>query len=230
MNSLHTEKRQELIDRINREKGGEVVPTLLQLVAENPGDAPLMELVAHTLRQMTPSPWGIVRRVAKEKLEYFRDFPEEWSAGGWPETFLMIADLLGDVGDEKDSPFLLHLMEMYDEERAQLIMIESLCKLGHGEPFLDLLEYYLYEDLDREVLCDQVFLCLAHVNANRARKFLVASADFAWLTPENRQLLREAIFHQLAHFPDAKKSWENDPAARSLLDSLQNEQEEGSIE
>jgi len=83
-------------------------------------------------------------------------------------TLLYLIDLLGDIGYQsvnKDlTKELVKAISLYDLEEAQLVIYETLAKLGAGEEFYPLLRYMLLEGEESYMFGAQAAMAMSYLN------------------------------------------------------------------
>ncbi|HBF10424.1 HEAT repeat domain-containing protein [Thermotoga neapolitana] len=176
-------KKEELIERIIKEKGEEAFPKLIELLEDE--DPEVKEIVAE-----------VFYRFGDRAREFLFNEIQKRREKGFEKndiTNLYIVDILGDLGEKRMKNILYELMEKYDSEEALLVIYEALAKIGEGEVFLPELEYLMFEDSYRKELCEQVAMVLAHIPNERSLKILLRSLKSNEFSEDQKEFFRKAV-------------------------------------
>ncbi len=175
--------REKLVRRIVEEKGEEAIPTLIKLLEDD--DPDVKEIAADALYRLGER--------AKDAL--YNELRRRWREGVEEDdiTVLYMVDLLGDFRDERAKDIFYSLLSKYTVEEAILVIYEALAKIGEGERFLDVLEYMLLEDGDRNRFGDQVAMVLAYVDSKRSIEILIKAFDDEELDADIKDFVVQSI-------------------------------------
>ncbi|PLV60289.1 HEAT repeat domain-containing protein [Thermotoga sp. KOL6] len=176
-------KKEELVERIVKEKGEEAFPKLLKLLEDD--DPEVKEIVSE-----------VFYRLGDKAREFLFEEIRKRREKGFEKnniTNLYIIDILGDLGENRMKKILYELMEKYDSEEALLVIYEALAKIGEGEVFLPELEYLMFEDSYRKEICEQVAMVLAHIPNERSLKILLKALKSEEFSEEQKEFFRRAI-------------------------------------
>ncbi|MCS7175300.1 HEAT repeat domain-containing protein [Pseudothermotoga sp.] len=147
---------EKLIERIMTEKGVEAIPNLIQLLADE--DENVRETVLQIIYRFGDAARPILLQKYREHIKMCQQNDV---------ILLYLIDILSDLRETSIKKDLYNLLNKYDDESAQLVIYEAICKLGEGEKILDILAYYLLEDEYREELATQVVMALSYVPTQR---------------------------------------------------------------
>ncbi|MEN3008061.1 HEAT repeat domain-containing protein [Pseudothermotoga sp.] len=147
---------EKLIERIMTEKGVEAIPNLIQLLADE--DENVRETVLQIIYRFGDAARPILLQKYREHIKMCQQNDV---------ILLYLIDILSDLREASIKKDLYNLLNKYDDESAQLVIYEAICKLGEGEKILDILAYYLLEDEYREELATQVVMALSYVPTQR---------------------------------------------------------------
>lgn len=173
---------EKLVERIMTEKGVEAIPNLINLLTDE--DEKVREIVLQIIYRFGDSARPILLQKYREHLK----------AGQQNDVILLyLVDILSDLGEASIKKDLMNLLCRYDDETAQLVIYEAMCKLGDGERILDVLSYYLLEDDYREELATQVIMALSHVPTFRTVEVLAKAYEDERLTEDIRKDIVQAI-------------------------------------
>lgn len=153
---------EKLVERIMIEKGVEAIPNLIELLTDE--DEKVREAVLQIIYRFGDSARPILLQKYKERVRACQQNDV---------VLLYLIDILSDLGEVSIKKDLYNLLSKYDDESAQLVIYEAICKLKDGEKILDVLAYYLLEDEYREELATQVIMALSHVPNPRTIEILV---------------------------------------------------------
>ncbi len=173
---------EKLVERIMTEKGVEAIPSLINLLTDE--DEKVREIVLQIIYRFGDSARPILLQKYREHLK----------AGQQNDVVLLyLVDILSDLGEASIKKDLMNLLCRYDDETAQLVIYEAMCKLGDGERILDVLSYYLLEDEYREELATQVIMALSHVPTFRTVEVLAKAYEDERFTEDIRKDIVQAI-------------------------------------
>ncbi|MGB9789361.1 HEAT repeat domain-containing protein [Thermotoga caldifontis] len=173
---------EKLVERIMTEKGVEAIPNLINLLTDE--DEKVREIVLQIIYRFGDSARPILLQKYREHLK----------AGQQNDVVLLyLVDILSDLGEASIKKDLMNLLCRYDDETAQLVIYEAMCKLGDGERILDVLSYYLLEDEYREELATQVIMALSHVPTFRTVEVLAKAYEDERFTEDIRKDIVQAI-------------------------------------
>ncbi|KAF2957765.1 hypothetical protein AS159_04970 [Thermotoga sp. Ku-13t] len=173
---------EKLVERIMTEKGVEAIPSLINLLTDE--DEKVREIVLQIIYRFGDSARPILLQKYKEHLK----------ASQQNDVILLyLVDILSDLGEVSIKKDLMNLLCRYDDETAQLVIYEAMCKLGDGERILDVLSYYLLEDDYREELATQVIMALSHVPTFRTVEVLAKAYEDERFTEDIRKDIVQAI-------------------------------------
>lgn len=173
---------EKLVERIMTEKGVEAIPNLINLLTDE--DEKVREIVLQIIYRFGDSARPILLQKYKEHLK---------AAQQNDVILLYLVDILSDLGETSIKKDLMNLLCRYDDETAQLVIYEAMCKLGDGERILDVLSYYLLEDDYREELATQVIMALSHVPTIRTVEVLAKAYEDERFTEDIRKDIVQAI-------------------------------------
>jgi len=173
---------EKLIDRIVTEKGVEAVPNLIQLLTDE--DEKVREVVLQIIYRFGDEARPILLQKYREHIKACQHNDV---------ILLYLIDILSDLKETSIKKDLYNLLNRYDDESAQLIIYEAICKLGDGERILNILAYYLLEDEYREELATQVIMALSHVPTQRSIDILVKAYKDDRFGEEIRKDIVQAI-------------------------------------
>jgi HEAT repeat protein len=188
-------KKEELIERIVKEKGEGAFPKLLELLEDE--DPEVKEIVSE-----------VFYRLGDRAREFLFNEIQKRRERGFEKndiTNLYIIDILGDLGEKRMKNVLYELMEKYDSEEALLIIYEALAKIGEGEVFLPELEYLMFEDAYRKELCEQVAMVLANIPTERSLRILLKALKNKEFSEGQKEFFRRAVEMILYRKPELSK-------------------------
>jgi HEAT repeat protein len=188
-------KKEELIERIVKEKGEGAFPKLLELLEDE--DPEVKEIVSE-----------VFYRLGDRAREFLFNEIQKRRERGFEKndiTNLYIIDILGDLGEKRMKSVLYELMEKYDSEEALLIIYEALAKIGEGEVFLPELEYLMFEDAYRKELCEQVAMVLANIPTERSLRILLKALKNKEFSEGQKEFFRRAVEMILYRKPELSK-------------------------
>ncbi|KAF2960464.1 MULTISPECIES: hypothetical protein [unclassified Thermotoga] len=188
-------KKEELIERIVKEKGEGAFPKLLELLEDE--DPEVKEIVSE-----------VFYRLGDRAREFLFNEIQKRRERGFEKndiTNLYIIDILGDLGEKRMKSVLYELMEKYDSEEALLIIYEALAKIGEGEVFLPELEYLMFEDAYRKELCEQVAMVLANIPTERSLRILLKALRSDDFSEDQKEFFRRAVEMILYRKPELSK-------------------------
>lgn len=203
--------REKIIQRIVNEKGESAIPILIELLEDE--NSEVREMAAQALQSLGDTVTVHLIGYLRKKLDTEKPFNDV--------SLLYAADILGELRCRESIPLLYQLLEHYDSEAYQLIIYEALAKLGEGEKFLELLNYFLKEDAFKEELRDQVLMTLAYTKSEKALKILIdewGSTDDR--DSETKDLVLNAIKVLLSECPELMYVLSKDKNGEKLLNEL----------
>ncbi|HAA86271.1 MAG TPA: hypothetical protein DCE14_08010 [Kosmotogaceae bacterium] len=180
---------EELVRRIVEEKGSEAIPQLLELIDSEDDEVATicLEAVLRIGETGRDSLLGeISRRVRVGKRNDL--------------TALYILDKLAEVGEQRAVEQALTMLSLYDDERALLVIYESLARLGHCDKVIAVLEAMIDEPMDDEMR-QQVISTLAFCGTKKAVELLVNIYDDPVMSRSTKAFVLEAFVSILSSFP-----------------------------
>jgi len=152
-----SEEREALINRIIEEKGEAAFDSMVRLLEDE--DDTVRDIATEVLYRLGDR---IASKLEKLVISKIRDEKKN------DMTLLYLIDLLGDIGYQsvnKDlTKELVKAISLYDLEEAQLVIYETLAKLGAGEEFYPLLRYMLLEGEESYMFGAQAAMAMSYLN------------------------------------------------------------------
>jgi HEAT repeat protein len=173
---------EKLVERIMTEKGVEAIPSLIDLLTDE--DEKVRETVLQIIYRFGDTARPILLQKYREHIKMCQQNDV---------VLLYLVDILSDFGETSIKKDLYNLLSKYDDESAQLVIYEAICKLKDGEKILDVLAYYLLEDEYREELATQVIMALSHVPTPRTIEVLTRAYRDERFTQDIKKDIVQAI-------------------------------------
>jgi len=214
------EKRMGVINRILEEKGEEAIPTLLSLIEKNEDDGELIEIVAETITRMGSSAYQSLLDYLNKNKQQLIENPREYKEQAYRTTLLVVIDMIGELGFSQNIGLLEVFLELFDEEKAHLIIYEAIAKLGGGTKYLDLLELFAFEDDFVQELISQVIMTLSYIEDSRALFDLLKISQFDWLDANQTVMVENAMRRLLHIHREYYELLEKDPYGQKMLKRL----------
>ncbi|AKI98056.1 HEAT repeat domain-containing protein [Kosmotoga pacifica] len=184
--------RNELIRKIVDEKGVEAIPVLMELLRKEDDETAqiCLDALAQIGEEGRKALINELKHIEKEQVR--NDI-----------TVLYIVDKLGEIRETRAVPTLYSLLQLYDNEDAQVVIYEALAKLGEGERIVDVLTLLLEEAQTLEFI-DQLIMALSHTKSIKGLKALVKLYSKAGLDKGTKAFVLEGIQIMLMDRPEFK--------------------------
>ncbi|MFO7882230.1 MAG: hypothetical protein R6U52_06810 [Kosmotogaceae bacterium] len=200
--------RRELVDRIIEEKGEDAIPILVKLLEEE--DTDVAEICLDALLGMGKA--GKVALVNKLK-----QIKNENRSGDM--TALYIIDRLAEKRDKKLVQLFYSFLELYNDERSQVVIYEALAKLGEGGKVVDPLILMLDEAKDTEFI-ELLVMALSNTGTRKALERLTKLYHGENIDKSTRSFVLEGIHNLIAHNPTFSEILRQTNKGKEILDKL----------
>jgi len=182
--------RDELVRKIVEEKGTDAIPRLMELI--NTGDHEVASTCLDAILQMSDSGRNAL---VEEMAGRIRD----GTRNDIPALYML--DRLAETDDERVAQLAFSMLKLYDDERALLVLYESLAKLGHGDSIMGVLEAMIDEPMDEEMK-HQVISALAFCGNRKAALLLEGMYKDPTISKSVKAFILEGFVVLLSTNPD----------------------------
>ncbi len=214
------EKKYELINRIVSEKGAEAIPSLIEVMNSNEDDHELLELVQETVINIGIESYYVLKKYLIDEKKKFENQPREYKEAAFRTTILMIIDVMGEIGSKREISLIEAFLPLYDDEKAHLVIYESIAKLGGGEKYLDLLELLAFDDDFTEEMIGQLIMTFSYIENPRALYDLLKISQFKWLGTNEKVMVENAIKRLINLRKEFYELLEKDPYGKIMLKKI----------
>ena len=193
-----SEEREALINRIIEEKGEAAFDSMVRLLEDE--DDTVRDIATEVLYRLGDR---IASKLEKLVISKIRDEKKN------DMTLLYLIDLLGDIGYQsvnKDlTKELVKAISLYDLEEAQLVIYETLAKLGAGEEFYPLLRYMLLEGEESYMFGAQAAMAMSYRNVPEVVHDLVDAIEKGDFRDEDIEIIKKALNNMINMKPSYKE-------------------------
>jgi hypothetical protein len=205
--------QQALVDRIVKEEGKEAIPKLVKLL-ETSEECEVLSIIREALSRFgsTAKPY---------LLTYIGSFSEE--TGSLPGLLVAI-EILGEIGTKGDIPMLFSLLGRFEHESDQLYVYEAIARLGGGEELLSLLEFFLFEDEEREQFRTHIVMILSTIYHFHAIEILIKLYTASDIREEEKELSELSMINLLSHNPEWFPLLKENEEGRKIIEKLSKQQ------
>lgn len=187
-------EREELIERIIDEKGIDAFEDMVKLLEDE--DENVRDIAAEILYRLGDKIADKLRHLLKSEIK---------KGEKNKISLLYVIELLGDLNERNSVKDILKALELYDFEEAQLVIYESLAKLGSGEEFYPLLRYMLLEGEERFEYGPQVAMVMSYLDMPEIIRDLVQAIDSRDFKGEDMELIKQSLANAINLRPAYKE-------------------------
>lgn len=196
--NIDSDQREALINRIIEEKGEEAFDSMVRFLEDE--DEAVKDIATEVLYRLGDR---ITSKLEKLVISKIRDENRN------DVTLLYLIDLLGDISPKNISKNLtkelVKALSLYDLEEAQLVIYETLAKLGACEEFYPLLRYMLLEGEERYILGAQAAMAMSYLNIPEVVHDLVEAIESGDFRDEDVEIIKKALSNMINMRPYYKE-------------------------
>ncbi len=200
--------RRDLVDRIIEEKGEDAIPILVKLLDEE--DTDVAEICLDALLGMgKPGKMALVNKLKEIKNKNKKG----------DMTALYIIDRLAETKDRKIVQLIYSFLELYSDERSQVIIYEALAKQGEGEKVVDPLILML-DDARNSEFIELLVMALSNTGTRKALERLAELYHNDSIDKSTRSFILEGIHNLIANNPTFSEILRQTSKGKEILDKL----------